>query len=223
MRITSTAVDLALPLGRAPRSHGVHLSRIIRGIALETGVLKPEWADDLGLIEMPGEQEAWWAGLDQASRLRMCIGLAWEDWYIPRMEGGSVVDHPGEMQVQGVYMTHDGESIDTILTTRGQWPVLALHEVKATYKSTKTVGDMTGQWMWLSQCKGYCKGLETLRAYLHVLFLCGDYKYPITPQLRRWQIDFTQAEIDENWELMQDYLAHQLALEREEAGLEGGV
>lgn len=220
MKVSALPITLPLPLG-APRSPGVHLSRIIRGIAQESGILKPEWADDLGLVEVEGEQEAWWDGLDTASRLRMSIGLAWEQWYIPQLL--DVVDHPGEMRVDGIYMTHDGESIDTILTPRGQKPILALHEVKATYKSTKTVGDLSGQWMWLAQCKGYCKGLQTLRAYLHVLFLCGNYKYPISPQLIRWQIDFTPDEIEENWQLMTEYLRHKQAMDREEAGLEGGV
>jgi hypothetical protein len=124
---------------------------------------------------------------------------------------GTVAYHPNEMEVQGIYMTHDGESVDVV------WGGdLALHEVKTTYKSTKTVGDLLGQWMWIAQMKGYCKGLHTRVAYLHVLFLCGDYKYPITPQLKCWRVEFTQDEIDDNWEMMIDYVRHRRQMDFEE-------
>lgn len=177
-------------------------------------MLKPEWADDLGLVEVEGEQEAWWNGLDSASRLRMSIGLAWEQWYISQI--AEISGQPGEMHVDGIYMTPDGESIDVLLTPSGPQHIITCHEVKATYKSTKTVGDLTGQWMWLAQTKGYCMGMGTRIAYLHVLFLCGDYKYPITPQLHRWRIEYTQEELEENWTLMQDYLRHRRFMEQGE-------
>lgn len=200
-----------LPANPAPRSPGVHVSGIIRCIATETGILKPEWAEELSLVD--ASQEHWWAALDPASRLRISIGLAWEEWYLRSLPG--VVDHPGEMHVDGIYMTHDGESLDVVLRAHVASYELALHEVKATYKSTKTVGNLETQWMWLAQTKAYCKGLHCLVAYLHVLFLCGDYKYPMRPQLRLFRIEYEQAEIDDNWELMTDYKAHREALERE--------
>lgn len=204
-----------MPVNGAPRSEGVHLSRIIRNIAVENGVLKKEWVEDLSLVEAGGDAaETWWNNLDDASRLRMSIGLAWEEWYVTQL--GNVVFHPGEMQVDGIYMTHDGESLDTIMTPKGPNLHLCLHEVKATYKSTKTVGNLETQWLWLAQTKGYCKGLNTNIAYLHTLFLCGDYKYPITPQLKVWQIIYTDAEIEDNWDLCVSYMRHQQAQENED-------
>lgn len=195
----------------------MHLSKIIKAIAVESKILDPDYAGDLSLEEIGGQHEGWWSSLDPSVQLKMSIGLAWEDWYVPQLE--TVAYHPGEMEVEGIYMTHDGESIDVI------WgDGLTLHEVKATYKSTKTVGNLDSQWMWIAQLKGYCKGLRTLVAYIHVLFLCGDYKYPITPQLKCWRVEFTQAEIDENWELMSGYVKHRQQSEREaDEGLEGGV
>lgn len=215
---------LAVPHSRHPRSPGVHVSSIIRRIAIQNGALKKEWIDDLDLVD--ASQEDWWASLSPASQLRIAIGLAWEEWYIPQLQ--TVSDHPGEMQVDGIYMTHDGESLDTLVTERpiiinSAWGagepsrhVLALHEVKGTYKSTKTVGSLDTQWMWLAQTKAYCKGLNTLIAYLHVLFLCGDYKYPIEPQLKVWRITYTQLEIDDNWELMVGSMHHHRQQERED-------
>lgn len=215
MLVELVASPLLMPLG-PPRSEGVHLSKIIRNMAVENGVLKPEWVEDFSLIEAKTDQEEWWDNLDEPSRLRMSIGLAWEQWYLPQL--GNVVHQPGEMCLQGIYMTHDGESLDMILTPKGQRLKLFLHEVKATYKSTKTVGDdLATQWLWLAQTKGYCKGLNILVAYLHVLFLCGDYKYPIKPQKKVFKITYTQLEIDDNWEMILSYLHHSQLMEAEAA------
>lgn len=200
------------------RSEGVHLSKIIRAIAVESKILDAAFVEDVSLVEVGGRQESWWASLPEDVRLKMSMGLAWEDWYVPTL--GTVAYHPGEMEVEGIYMTHDGESLDVVWNAGN----LALHEVKLTYKSTNTVANLETQWMWLAQCKGYCKGLNVRVAYLHVLFVCGNYKYPIKPQLKVWRIEFTQEEIDDNWELLVDYVRHRQLLEREaDEGLEGGV
>lgn len=213
MITSQVSVQFPLQVG-SPRSEGIHLSKVIRAIAVESKILDANYAEDLSLFEVSGRQVDWWASLNESVRLKMSMGLAWEDWYVPHLQ--TVAYHPGEMDVEGIYMTHDGESLDVV------WGGdLALHEVKLTYKSTKTVGNLETQWMWLAQCKGYCKGLNTRTAYLHVLFVCGDYKYPITPQLKVWKIQFTQEEIDDNWELLIDYVRHRRVLEQEDEGLEG--
>lgn len=205
MTATEIPVSLHLPKPLAPRSEGIHVSAIIRCIATEQGILKPEWAEDLSLSDV---REI----TDPVAVLRINIGLAWEAHYIPLV--GSIVDHPGEMVLDGIYMTHDGESVDVVLHQPGK-VVLFCDEVKATYKSTRTVGNLSSQWMWMAQCKAYCKGLGTRFARMHVLFLCGDYSYPITPLLKVWQIEFTQEEIDMNWDLLRDYRDYRLAKEAE--------
>lgn len=202
-------VDLVPAILNQPVSHGrsegVHLSGIIRSIAVATKILTPDQCDDLSLVD--ANQQEWWENLAPVDKLRISIGLAWEAWYIPQI--GNVVDHPGEMQLQGIYMTHDGESIDSVWTGDTE---LTLHEVKATYKSIKTVEGkepeewLRSQWMWLTQLKGYCKGLGIRVAFLHVLFLCGDYSYPIRPVLKVYKVTFEQDEIDETWELLTDYM-----------------
>jgi hypothetical protein len=204
VEVSPVEIHLGLPAGGPPRSSGVHLSRIIRARAKEKGLLDGWISADLGLVELEGDSELWWESLDPASRLRISIGLAWEQWYIPQL--GDVTDHPGEMHVDGVYMTHDGESLDVVMSPDDQRFRMALHEIKATYKSTKTVGNLSDQWLWLAQMKGYCKGLDTTVAYLHALFLCGNYKYPIEPQLKCWRVEFTQDEIDAEWAEMLGYV-----------------
>jgi len=202
MIVNEIPVNLTLPKSRVPRSEGVHISNIIRSIATEVGILKPEWAEELSLVD--GRQVT-----DPVAVLRMNIGLAWEEYYIPTFLGElGVVDHPGQIQVDGVYMTPDGESVDVIITrSQGKYRnhTLIVHECKVTYKSTKTVGDLSNEWMWMSQVKAYCKGKNTRWARMHILFLCGDYSYPIRPQLRCWAIEFTQKEIDDNWALLTEH------------------
>lgn len=212
MRAELIPTTLILPPGDAPRSEGVHLSGVTRCIAGEAGILKPEYCEDLSLVDV--SQEAWWESLDPVNQLRIAIGLAWEQWYAKVLaETMGVIFHAGERQRDGIYMTPDGESLDMIHVDRATYHVQCLHELKATYKSIKTVGDLYSQWMWLAQMKGYCKGLDTLYAYLHVLFLCGDYSFPIRPVLKVWRIEFTRDEIDDNWELHLEYVRHRKAME----------
>jgi len=216
MIVREIAAPVALPPSKTPRSQGIHVSAIIRCIAMETGILKAQWVEDLSLVDV---REI----TDRTAVLRILIGLAWEQLYIPEILGPTmgVTDHPGEMCVDGIYMTHDGESVDVLITdrTRRRYAYATVcHEVKATYKSTKTVGNLEGQFMWLSQIKAYCKGLNTRFAVLHVLFICGDYSFPITPQLKCWEIEFTQDELDESWELIVGYLRHRMVLEAERNG-----
>jgi hypothetical protein len=210
MKVTPQPINLTLPAG-APRSKGVHVSALIRGIATETGVLDAKWAEELSLVDVR-------TITDLTAILRISIGLAWEDWYIKQiLSAEGVLDHPGEMKVDGVYMTCDGESLDVIITSEDPQGTsqIVIHEVKATYKSTRTVGELEDQWMWLQQVKAYCKGAKTRFAKLHVLFLCGDYKMPLQPQLKCWLVEFEQEEIDESWELLTSYRDYRLAKESE--------
>lgn len=198
-------VRLTLPPPKTERSAGVHCSAIIRCIATEHGILKKEWAEELSLVDV---REI----TDQTAILRIRLGLAWEEHYIPTLP--DVVDHPGEMEVQGIFMTHDGESLSTVLTQAGIAYALIVHEVKLTWKSTNTVGNIEAQWMWLAQIKAYCKGLNTRFAFIHVYFVNGDYKYPLRPLMKIWEIEFTQDEIEENWDLLRSYMEERLVIER---------
>src|SRR3990167_10988485 len=54
---------------------------------------------------------------DQTSITRMCIGLAWEEWYI-RTQLPEVIDHPGEVEVDKIFMTPDGEELTTLIVDR---------------------------------------------------------------------------------------------------------
>lgn len=205
MQTSLVPITLNLPQPRAPRSAGVHVSPLIRGLALQNGKLNIP-AAEYGLVD--ASQEDWWNQLDTVAKLRISMGLAWEEWYLPQL--ANVVDHPGELCVDGIYMTPDGESLDVIYGNRGYQ--VAIHEVKLTYKSVRTVTNLTDEFMWMSQTMAYCKGSGTTTAYLHALFVCGDYSYPIRPRLGPieekmycWRLDFTQQEIDSKWAEIRAY------------------
>lgn len=201
------------PLGLA-RSEGIHESAVLKNIAVLNGSLKPEYLDTLDLVER-GNGSEWWDNLDQITQLRMAIGLAWEEWYI-RTQLPHVTHQPGEICIEGLYTTPDGESLEAICSERGGYE-LALHEVKTTGKSINTVGEnLLSQWMWLSQLKVNCKGLGTTLAYLHVLFLFADYSYPMHQQKRVYKIRFTQAEIDETWDIVTSFVRHRQLQEAED-------
>lgn len=202
-----------LPPTGPPRSPGVHVSRVIRAIAVLNKTLKPEYLESLDLVDRQSGE--WWNTLDQPTQVRMLMGLAWEDTYI-RTQLPEVVHQPGEMCVEGVYMTHDGEGLETVLSERGENLVVALHEVKLTYKSWNTVKNLTAQWMWLAQVKAYCRGLGTRLAYIHVLCVAGDYSYPLMPVVRIFRITFTEDEIAENWDIITSFVRHQERLKIED-------
>lgn len=215
-------VPIFLPPPPAPRSAGIHVSNIIRCIAAENGYLKPEWVEELSLVDVR-------TITDTTAILRISLGLAWEDWYIPRILGKyNVVDHPGEMKYDDVYMTHDGEDLSVTVTEVNfavgqdgsyipQYIVIPrVHEVKCTYKSTRTTARLEEQFMWMSQIKGYCIGRGTRFAVLHIMHVCGNYKYPISPMHKVYEIEFTQDELDSNWRMLREYKNLWLAREEQQ-------
>ena len=216
MKVSVEQVPLFIPPPKVARSVGVHVSGIIRCIATETGILKPEWAEELSLIEVKQSMRF----SDPIVAIRVSMGLAWEDYYIREIlapEG--VIDHPGEYECDGIYMSPDGEELSSILIDRRQVRMIKVHEVKCTYKSTNTVGETEGellsQFMWLAQIKAYCHAVKSVMADLHVLFVCGDYSYPISPIKKRFRIVFEPDEILDNWQMLREYKEQRMIIEAE--------
>lgn len=198
--------DLPLPDSSAGRSPGLHISAIIRCIAIERGILTVDDLEELSLVDVRDM-----SNIGIIAQLRIHMGMAWDLYYLTLLP--EVVAHPGEMEVEGIYMTPDGESLSTVTVDRRPFHVLKIIEVKCTYKSTKTVGNLVSQFMWLAQIKSYCRGAGTRFAELHVLFVCGNYKWPIRPKLVIFHIEFTQEEVDDNWGLLTDYAKLRLQIE----------
>lgn len=182
-----------------PRTPGVHESGLIRAMAVQYGILDKKWiTEEIELIEVEGDGLAWWNGLDEDSKIRMSIGLAWEAWYLPQIPG--VTWQPGELCIAGIYATPDGHSLEFIAVEQRQKVILAIHEVKTTSKSTNTVGDLNipnpKNWIWLTQAKIICAAAGTTVVYVHILYLYGDYTRPYKPQLHIWRIEFEHSELE---------------------------
>lgn len=200
--------------GGLVRSPGVHVSGLIRAMAIDYGILDRKWVpedfDLLDITEDGTESGEWWASLDEDSQVRMAIGMAWENWYLPRIP--SITHQPGELYLDGIYLTVDGESRDMLVTQRSRRDLhrVAVHEVKTTSKSINTTGHLAEpnpkNWMWLTQCKAYCKARGTRLLYIHILYLFGDYSYPMRPKLHVWRLEFTEQEIEDAWGLLRDTL-----------------
>jgi hypothetical protein len=161
-----------------PRTSGIHLSGIITHIARLMGKLDRE-DDSLGFpLEV---------------KLKMAMGLAWEDWLAAQYP--HVEYHFGELEQDGILMSPDG--LDLSAST--------LYEFKVTWKSAfKTLESYSDQWMWCAQNKGYLRPLGWRNVRQVILFVNGDYR-PMMPELITLSIEYTQAEIDANWALMLQY------------------
>jgi len=171
-------IDLRAGPNSQPRTSGIHLSGIISHIARLTGRLD---RDDES------------TGFSLETKLMMALGLAWEDWLAHQLP--HVDYHFGELSLDGIICSPDG--VDCATDT--------LYEFKTTRKSSfKTLECYDKQWMWISQNQGYCKMLGWTKVRQIIYFINGDYRPP-TPQLITLAIDYTQAEIDANWQLMLKY------------------
>lgn len=98
------------------------------------------------------------------------------------------------MEVDGIHMTPDFQQCSF-----SGYPI-ALAEMKSTRKSQKNFRPAETP-HYLIQMMGYCKGLGLTKCELIMYFIHGDYtQRPPMPTLDVWTCEFTQQEIDANWE-----------------------
>ena len=98
---------------------------------------------------------------------------------------------PGELCVDGVHMTPD-------YLDANEW---VLEEWKCTWRSSGWDIEDPKWDSWFMQIKAYCHALGTLRARLRVFFVNGSYK-PRVPQMKAWEMEFTERELQENWQMI---------------------
>ncbi len=185
-----TVIDLRRGAGQ--RSSGVHLSQIVRHVAVKMRYLEQD--DD----DQPEDINQW----PLVQRLRMAMGLAWEEYYGQFYP--TVLFHPGEVVMDDIAGSPDGVEPDA-----AGGPIL--HEFKVTWKSRRRIlealDDHNGgkcNWMWLTQCKAYCHMLGYSKVRLHVYTVNGDYKPP-APALDVIAMEVSRAELAANWRLMMQY------------------
>jgi len=188
--------ELMLDKGEG-RTKGIHLSGVIKVMREKSGMnpkpSKPE--EDLRVNELSYLYQNT-DPLDVRKSgvlMRAVMGLAWEDWLAEQLD---VDFHPGELSLDGIVMTPDGIGFDT--ETGGY----LLHEIKLTFKSSKTPVTAKVDWMW--QAASYLKGMSAkynepcLRCVFHPLYTRGDYS-GIDPLYAPQMVEFEQEEVDLIW------------------------
>jgi hypothetical protein len=182
----------------APRSPGIHLSGIIRRIAITRGLLK-SFEDDEDLDVIIGRTHPDLVG-ENSRLLLVAWGVAWEEYRARRM-GPGFIHQPGEISHDGISMTPDG------LEFLPDGSIL-LHEFKATWTSARKPLEEHPMWMW--QGAGYLKALSEqyqqplTRVMFHPLFMRGDYSRtgPQWPLYRPEIVEFEPEEIQSYWTMI---------------------
>ena len=172
-------------LASGQRSPGLHVSDIIKDIMQKLAPSR---------FGKPGEQES-------LPFAKFEVGFAWEE-LMGRMLGsrlvpGKSIVRPGEMEVDGIFMTPDWFELDPYR------PV----ETKATWATARRNIDDPFFWHWMVQIKAYAYGFEAVEARMCVFFIMGDYKgnFPI---VRIWDLKFTKLELTENWHMLLSHAKH---------------
>lgn len=210
---------LVLPQSHG-RSVGLHISEVIRDLAVCGKVLDKKWIKEIA-IEL------------QDTSL-MQVGLAWEDYLERSGQHPEIEYHPGELCVRTrlcavcgdyadehfdhdhrfvtlrIYMSPDGFTFDD-----NKVLLLYLNEIKFTKKSCRdfAAGLRMGSKksiMYVWQIAAYLKGAGGLDAKLHVLFVMGNYSYDDTDPdggtvYRIFRLQYTQDEIDQIWRMLENH------------------
>lgn len=162
------------------RSEGLHLSNILEDI--EVAMFNPNRGGDIDL------------------NVFRTMGFVWEQ-VIERILAYNMVEkglliRPGELKLDGIYLTPDGISVV-------DW---TLEEWKCTWKSMRHGIDSDKFWRYWAQAKAYCKAIKSTRVRLRVFYVNGSYswndKKESGPRIHTYEAQFTQREIDENWSMI---------------------
>jgi len=133
-------------------------------------------------------------------RMQFEKGWLWEV-ALSRAFGEKAAVRPKPIELDGIVGSPDGVIPDI---PPAQWvgdgsavrtceAGLIVEEYKCTAMSSrKSPADM---WKWIMQVKGYCKMLGTTKCIFRVLHV-RDF----VPVYNPWELVFTQAELDENWQ-----------------------
>ena len=154
------------------RSEGLHLGTVM---------------DSIAEVLFPSPNK--WEG-----ETAMAVGFLWENilasTLLKSLVDKGLVIRPGEMFIDGIYMTPDGWEVEGRV----------LHEYKATWKSfRKPIDD---NWRYMTQIKSYCRGMACSRAKLYVLYLMGNWRDVRQPVTKVYELEFSQRDLDDNWKMI---------------------
>lgn len=177
----------------SPRTPGLHLSQILRAMAIHTGVFKD--TDDLNIL-IPNIDPL---AVGKSGPLMRCImGYSWENWLSAYVLKDATF-HPGEFILDGIIGTPD------CLEESVEW--LTLHEIKWTFKSSAP--PFSSHLMWLYQGACYLKMVSThyhtplsqCRLIYHPCYVKGNYR-GIDTEYRPVEVRMEQREVDGVWDVV---------------------
>lgn len=178
MIITPCPHGLEDVLGRstAPRTPGLHISEIY------------------GDLYRRLEPKRFTGG--EPDPLLLEAGLSFEHMLEEGLKARMAV-RPGEfVSPEGILM-----SPDLVMFNGG----VKVGEIKLTWMSCREMPTERANYLpprfsrWAMQIMAYCHVMDTREAKLIAFFVNGDYGKQRGPQLRAWDIEFTQRELDDNW------------------------
>jgi hypothetical protein len=172
-RLPDTLADVTFDPG-PPRSEGLHVSTIIQSM------LRDMDAKKYGSDQDKAKQALFWQW-----------GFAFER-VMERAFAENRIDvlRPGELEMDGVYLTPDGVSLDDG----------ANDEIKVTWRSPKGFPYDQKWWNYITQFKAYCRVLGTNTVRVRKLYAVGDMGR--LPSHEAWELTFTNDEIEKNWQLL---------------------
>lgn len=178
-----------------PRTPGLHLSNILRAMAIHTNIFKD--TDDLDIL-IPNIDPL---KVGKSGPLMRCVmGYAWENWVAANILKKARF-HPGEFFLDGVIMTPD------CLEEDEHW--LTLHEIKWTFKSSAPPFSKHELWLWQGACymkavaKTYGAKISECRLIYHPCYVKGNYQ-GINTEYSPVEVRLTEGEVDGVWKIVSE-------------------
>lgn len=172
-----------------PRTDGLHVSQIYGD--LDKLINKQRYAsgmaeDDLSMF---GQIGFLWERVLEVALADVTIGGDPARYF-----------RPGELLHEGLLLTPDYADLDFF--GNGSL-VMGLEEWKVCWKSVNAWADFEKNfWRWKVQMMAYCYALGILHARMRVLFIAGDWKGNIVPQVKMREFTFTERELTDNWQML---------------------
>ncbi len=191
--IYKQAIALPLLSEGPPRSSGLHVTTVLRKIAIAIGIPNltgdfPVAPSEVTVAENPGSDE--YVGL-----CIIAMGLAFED-YVARCLGDDFEYHPGELELDGIVGSPDGWTLD-------EEHGLIIEEFKCTDKSSKwsPLEDERKWWLWLHQMMCYCHMAGSNHGRLWALHNRGNYGDE-RRSIQRDLLRFEESELEQTRQMV---------------------
>lgn len=166
------------------RSPGLHISQIYYDLELTVRANSREPMEEKELLFYRAGGFVWERIFSMALAQGHVAGKAAED-----------VIRPGELMAEGIIGSPDGLDL-----RKGR-----VVETKGTWKSSRKFDKLERYfWIWLVQCKGYCRLMGVNEAELYSFHMMGDYRGS-GPLPRAALLQFSRHEIEENWDMLKNH------------------